>query len=155
MDHYRPWVEEGFRRAGGDRGWETFEIQAGAAVVLTDDRADAVEAALQRQKMGIALYVGGMGHSTMNFHNQHMTEQGYGDAAARIQELFLEGRKAEAAAAVPDEYVDERALVGPVNRIKTRFRDWADSGITGLTVNTHAPAVLELMADLAKVRAPS
>jgi len=155
MDHYRPWVEEGFRRAGGDKGWENFEIQAGAAVVLTDDRADAVEAALQRQKMGIALYVGGMGHSTMNFHNQHMTEQGYGDAAARIQELFLEGRKDEAAATVPDEYVDERALVGPASRIKARFRDWADSGLTGLTINTHAPAVLELMADLAKLRAPA
>ena len=90
----------------------------------------------------------------MNFHNQHMTEQGYGDAAARIQELFLEGRKDEAAATVPDEYVDERALIGPAHRIKARFRDWADSGLTGLTINTHAPAVLELMADLAKVRAP-
>jgi F420-dependent oxidoreductase-like protein len=154
MEHYRPWVEEGFRRAGSDKGWENFEIQAGAAVVLTDDSAEEVEAALQRQKMGIALYAGGMGHSTMNFHNQHMVEQGYGDAAARIQELFLDGRKEEAAAAVPDEYVDERAIVGPPARIKARFRDWADSGITGLTVNTHTPAVLELMADLAKLPAP-
>jgi alkanesulfonate monooxygenase SsuD/methylene tetrahydromethanopterin reductase-like flavin-dependent oxidoreductase (luciferase family) len=83
-----------------------------------------------------------------------MVEQGYGDAAARIQELFLEGRKDEAAAAVPDEYVDERAMVGPPARITARFRDWADSGITGLTVNTHAPAVLEFMADLAKLSAP-
>ena len=52
---------------------------------------------------------------------------------------------------MPDEYVDERALIGPPARIKTRFRDWADSGLTGLTINTHAPAVLELMADLAKL----
>jgi F420-dependent oxidoreductase-like protein len=155
MDHYRPWVEEGFRRAGSDKGWQNFEIQAGAAVVLTEDRADEVKAAIDRQKMGIALYAGGMGHASMNFHNQHMVEQGYGDAAARIQELFLEGRKNEAAAAVPDEYVDERAMIGPKARITSRFRDWADSGITGLTVNTHAPAVLELMADLAKVKAPA
>jgi F420-dependent oxidoreductase-like protein len=153
MDHYRPWVEEGFRRSGGSKDWQNFEIQGSAAAVLTDDSAAAVEAGLQRQKMGIALYVGGMGHSTMNFHNQHMVEQGYGDAATRIQELFLDGRKAEAAAAVPDEYVDERALIGPPARIKTRFRDWADSGITGLTINTNAPAVLELMADLAKLPA--
>ena len=91
----------------------------------------------------------------MNFHNQHMVEQGYGDAAARIQELFLEGRKDEAAAAVPDEYVDERCdRRARRTRITTRFRDWADSGITGLTINTGAPAVLELMADLAKVSAP-
>src|SRR5213078_1529184 len=108
---------------------------------------------LERQKMGIALYAGGMGHSSMNFHNQHMVAQGYGDAAARIQELFLAGRKDEAAEAVPDEYVDERAIVGPPNRIKMRFRDWADSGITGLTVNTSSPAVLELMADLARLPA--
>jgi F420-dependent oxidoreductase-like protein len=155
MEHYRPWVEEGFRRSGGKRSWDNFEIQASAAVILTDDRAEAVQAGFQRQKMGIALYVGGMGHASMNFHNQHMTEQGYGDAAARIQELFLEGRKDEAAATVPDEYVDERALVGPASRIKARFRDWADSGLTGLTINTHAPAVLELMADLAKLRAPA
>ena len=155
MDHYRPWVEEGFRRAGSEKGWENFEIQAGAAVVLTDDSAGAVEAGLQRQKMGIALYAGGMGHASMNFHNQHMVEQGYGDAAARIQELFLEGRKDEAAASVPDEYVDERALVGPPARITAKFRDWADSGLTGLTINTHAPAVLELMAGLAKLQAPA
>jgi F420-dependent oxidoreductase-like protein len=152
MDHYRPWIEEGFRRAGGERSWQNFEIQAGAAVVLTDDKSDDVKAALDRQKMGIALYVGGMGHASMNFHNQHMVEQGYGDAAARIQELFLEGRKNEAAAAVPDEYVDERAMIGPPARITARFRDWADSGITGLTINTHAPAVLDFMADLAKVK---
>jgi F420-dependent oxidoreductase-like protein len=152
MEHYRPWLEEGFRRADGDKGWQNFEIQAGAAVVLTDDKADEVKAALDRQKMGIALYVGGMGHASMNFHNQHMVEQGYGDAAARIQELFLEGRKSEAAAAVPDDYVDERAMIGPPARITARFRDWADSGITGLTINTHAPAVLDFMAGLAKVK---
>ena len=56
---------------------------------------------------------------------------------------------------MPDEYVDERCLVGPPDRIRQRYGAWADSGITGLTVSTHAPAVLELMADLAKVRAPS
>jgi hypothetical protein len=72
MDHYRPWIEEGFRRAGGERSWQNFEIQAGAAVVLTDDKSDDVKAALDRQKMGIALYVGGMGHASMNFHNQHI-----------------------------------------------------------------------------------
>src|SRR5712671_4391554 len=58
MEHYRPWVEEGFRRAGGGKGWENFEIQASTAVVLTDDTAAAVQAGLQRQKMGIALYAG-------------------------------------------------------------------------------------------------
>jgi F420-dependent oxidoreductase-like protein len=153
LEHYRPWVEEGFRRAGGGKGWDTFEIQAGTSVVVTDDSAEGVRAALARQKPGIALYAGGMGHSSMNFHNQHMVEQGYGDAAKQIQELFLDGRKDEAAAAVPDDYVDERSLVGPPARIESRYQRWADSGITGLTIQTQSAAVVELMADIAKVHA--
>ncbi|MFM7536863.1 MAG: LLM class F420-dependent oxidoreductase [Acidimicrobiales bacterium] len=151
MAEFRPWIEEGFRRArakGVDKGWDTFEIQAGGAVTITDD----IAAALQRQKPGIALYVGGMGHRDVNFHNDHMVRNGYGDAAARIQELFLAGRKQEATAAVPDEYVDERSLVGSPDRIRSRWGAWADSGITGFTVTTRQPAALELMAELARER---
>jgi F420-dependent oxidoreductase-like protein len=155
IEHYRAWVEEGFRRAGGGKGWDGFEIQASTAVVLTEDTAAGVKEALQRQKPSIALYVGGMGHASMNFHNQHMTEQGFGDAATLIQELFLEGRKKEAADAVPDEYVDERALVGPPARIESRYRSWDDSGITGLTIQTQSSAVVELMADIARVSVAS
>jgi F420-dependent oxidoreductase-like protein len=149
MEHYRPWVEEGFRRArkaGRDKGWHNFEIQAMAAVRLTDD----VGAALAALKPNIALYVGGMGHRDVNFHNQQMTAAGYGDAAARIQELFLDGRKEEATAAVPDEYVDERALVGPPERLRTRYDAWASSGITGLTIATNQAAAVELFAELAR-----
>jgi alkanesulfonate monooxygenase SsuD/methylene tetrahydromethanopterin reductase-like flavin-dependent oxidoreductase (luciferase family) len=149
MDHFRPWVEEGFaraRRAGIHRGWDNFEIQAQLPVRITDDVADA----LRRQKPEIALYVGGMGHPTMNFHNQHMRAVGFPEAAARIQELFLSGRKDEAAAAVPDEYVDQRCLVGPPERIRQRYVAWAESGITGVNVVTGHPAAVELMAELAK-----
>jgi F420-dependent oxidoreductase-like protein len=149
MEHYRPWVEEGFARArakGVERGWHNFEIQAQLPVRLTDD----IPAALAAQKPNIALYVGGMGHATMNFHNQHMRQMGYADAAERIQELFLAKRKDEAVAAVPDDYVDERCLVGSPERIRTRYRAWAESGVTGVTVVSHQPAVLELMADLAR-----
>jgi F420-dependent oxidoreductase-like protein len=151
MDHFRPWVEEGFRRAarnGVDRGWHNFEIFAQVAVRVTD--ADGVSRALQSQKPNIALYVGGMGHRDINFHNQHMQLRGYAEAAARIQELFLAGRKDEAIAAVPDEYVDEGALIGPPDRIRKRYTAWAESGITGMTVVSNQPATLELMADLAR-----
>ena len=92
-----------------DKGWHNFEIQAQVGVRITDDVAGALAA----QKPGIALYVGGMGAREVNFHNQHMRRMGYAEAAERIQELFLAGRKDEAIAAVPDEYVDERCLVGP------------------------------------------
>ena len=79
-----------------------------------------------------------------------MIRRGYGEAAARIQELYLAGRKEQAVAAVPDEFCDEGALVGPAGRIRERYRAWADCGITGLTVVADQPEALELMADLAR-----
>jgi hypothetical protein len=78
-----------------------------------------------------------------------MIRRGFGDAAQRIQELFLAKRKDEANAAVPDEFCDEMSLVGPVPRIRERYRAWADSGITGLTIVTEQPEAMELMVDLA------
>ncbi|HZU76495.1 MAG TPA: LLM class F420-dependent oxidoreductase [Dehalococcoidia bacterium] len=146
MKTFRPWLEEGFKRAGNGKSFKDFEIQAGVGVFITDD----VKSALQRLKPNIALYVGGMGHQDKNFHNDMMVRRGYGDAAKRIQELYLAGRKKEAEEAVPDEYVDEGALIGPEERIVTRYKAWADSGATGLTVNTTQPEALELMADLAR-----
>jgi len=78
-----------------------------------------------------------------------MIRRGFADAAARIQELYLAKRKAEAEAAVPDEFCDEMSLVGPVARIRERYTAWADSGITGLTIVAHQDEAMELMADLA------
>ena len=147
LARFRPWLEEGFRRAGGGKGYADLEIQVGAQVRITDD----VKGALDAMKPFTALYVGGMGHRTKNFHNDSMTRRGYGDAAARIQELFLAGRKEEAAAAVPDEFLDETALIGPAERIRERYRRWADDPITGITVSTDQPEALELMAELAEL----
>ena len=148
MDHYRPWVEEGFRRAGNGKSWKDFEIQAGGRVIITDD----VKAALAESKPGIALYVGGMGHKDLNFHNEHMVQRGYPDVAERVQELYLAGRKQEAIAAIPDEYVDDAGLYGSVDRIEQRWGAWADSGITGFTVNTHQEEAVELTADIVGTR---
>ena len=145
MPMMRPWLEEGFRRAGGGKGYRDFEIQARAAVVITDD----IPAALRSMKPRVALYVGGMGHRDKNFHKDMMVRRGFGDAAQRIQELFLAKRKDEAVAAVPDEFCDEMSLVGSAARIRERYRAWADSGITGLTIVTEQPDAMELMAKLA------
>jgi F420-dependent oxidoreductase-like protein len=147
---YRGWLEAGFARAGNGKSWKDFEIQAQTSVIVTDD----VRGALARIKPNVALYVGGMGHKNINFHNQMMVRRGYADAAARIQELYLAGRKAEAADAVPDEFVDDGALVGPAARIRERFKEWEQIPITGLTINGEAPGTLELMADVAGLRAP-
>ena len=144
MKVYRPWLEEGFRRAGGGKSFKDFEIQTSANVRITDDVRDA----FRRMKPTIALYVGGMGHKDKNFHNDMMVRRGYGDAAKAIQEMFLSGRKGEAMEAVPDEYCDEMSIVGTTARIRERFKAWEDSGATGLTVNTDQDEALELMADI-------
>ncbi|MET0183694.1 MAG: LLM class flavin-dependent oxidoreductase, partial [Caulobacterales bacterium] len=83
-----------------------------------------------------------------NFHKEAMVKRGYKEAADRIQELFLAGRREEAARAVPDEYVDEEWLIGPEARIRERFQPWRDSGISQLTLRSGPVEVLELMAKL-------
>ncbi|HEY6983187.1 LLM class F420-dependent oxidoreductase [Reyranella sp.] len=147
MTEYRPWLEEGFRRAGGGKGFKDFHIQASVHVEVDDD----VRAALQRLKPEVALYVGGMGHKTKNFHNDVMVRRGFGDAARRIQELYLAHRKEEAIAAVPDEWVDLKSLVGPPARIITRYRAWEDSGADSLSVRSRQPEAIEVMARAARL----
>ncbi|MCC5885194.1 MAG: LLM class F420-dependent oxidoreductase [Gammaproteobacteria bacterium] len=141
---YEDWIAEGLARSGRSR--DDFEIQAMAQVEVTAD----VQSALDRQKPTIALYVGGMGHKNKNFHKEMMIRRGFGDAAERIQELYLAKRKDEAIAAVPDEFVDQGALVGPEERIRKRFRAWEDSGASGLTIAGDERA-LRFMADCARL----
>ncbi|MEM9037285.1 MAG: LLM class F420-dependent oxidoreductase [Actinomycetota bacterium] len=151
MEQFRPWLEEGFRRAGNGKSWKDLEIMGGGPVFITDD----VKAAIDRVKPGIALYTGGMGHKDLNFHNQHMVQRGYPEVAERVQELYLAGRKQEAIEAIPDEYVDDAGLYGSIGRIERRWEAWADSGITGFRVQTDQEEALQLMADLAGTRSAS
>ena len=147
MDVYRPWLEEGFRRAGNGKSLKDLEIQASVHVEVNDD----VKSALAKLKPEIALYVGGMGHRDKNFHKDIMVRYGFGDAADRIQELYLAHRKEEATTAVPDEWVDLKSLVGPPARIKERFRAWEDSGATGVTVRSRQAEAIEIMAEAARL----
>ena len=144
MNLFRPSLEEGFKRAGNGKGYKDFDIAAGCGVAIGDD----VKALLAVQKPNLALYMGGMGAKEKNFHNEMAVKYGYGDAAAKIQELYLAGRKQEATDAVPDELVDEMSLVGPVERIQTRFKDWEDAGVTTLMVQSRQREALELMAEI-------
>ena len=145
MDTFRPWLEEGVRRAGGNKTVEDIEIMPGASVIVTDD----VQSAIDSLKPVRALYIGGMGHKDKNFHKDAATRRGFGDACERIQELYLAKRRDEAIAAVPDELIDEEALIGPKERISKRFVDWADSGADGLKISTGDPTAMELLAGLA------
>jgi F420-dependent oxidoreductase-like protein len=143
---YRALLSEGLAKRADGRTLDEFEISAVIGVTVTDD----VQAALQAPKPYIALYAGGMGAKSMNFHKQAMVDRGYGDAAERIQELYLAGRKDEAADAVPDEYVDEEWLIGPPERIRSRLGAWRDAGIDELKMRFTTTDVLELMAELVK-----
>jgi F420-dependent oxidoreductase-like protein len=143
---FRPILEKGASRSG--RSLDTLEIQSGCSVRITDDVGAVIAAA----KPQLAFYVGGMGSREQNFHKDAMTRRGYGDAADRIQELFLAGRRDEAIAAVPDDYVDEGGLYGSPQRIKERLEPWTSCGITGVTVNSDQDEALELMADLLGTR---
>jgi F420-dependent oxidoreductase-like protein len=147
MEVYRPWLDEGFRRAGNGKTLKDLEIQASVHVEVNDD----VKGALAKLKPEVALYVGGMGHRDKNFHKDIMVRYGFGDAANRIQELYLAHRKEEATAAVPDEWVDLKSLVGPAARIKERFRAWEDCGATGVTVRSRQPEAIEIMAEAARL----
>jgi F420-dependent oxidoreductase-like protein len=121
-----------------------FEIMYPMKLHITDD----LEAGRLEVKKDLALYVGGMGARDRNFHNELVVRLGYGEAAARIQDLYLDGKKAEAVAAVPDELVDDIALVGPKDRIKQRLAAWEDSAVTSLLVWPQTNGDLETYAEL-------
>ncbi len=121
-----------------------FEIMQGVSVIINDD----VEEALIPLKRNLALYIGGMGAKSRNFHNELVQRMGFADAAAEIQDLFLSGRKDEAAAAVPTELADEISLVGSVDRIKDRLQAWRETPVTSLLVSTQNLSQLRTFAEL-------
>ncbi len=148
----RAHIEQGFHKAGNGKSWMHFELFSGAPVILTDD----VKGAIDSLKPGRALYIGGMGARSKNFHNERMVQRGYPAEAARIQELFLAKRKDEAAATIPDEFIDEEALIGPPARIRERYQAWAaagEKGLDGMMISTRQSDALALMAEIAGARA--
>lgn len=137
-------IDEGIAKRGDGRTRKDFEVAGVGMAALTDD----VRGTIDRAKVFFALYVGGMGARSKNFHKEAMIERGYADAAERVQELFLAGHKDEAAAAIPDEFVDDGGLIGSEERLATRYRAWRDAGFT--LFRCVDPSV-ETMAALARV----
>ena len=138
----RTLLAEGFARRADLSGVRDFELYSSVRVLETDN----VQGAIAAEKPGISLMIGGFGAQSVNFHRDAMAAKGFAEAAERIQELFLAGRRDEAAAAVPDDYIDERMLIGPPDRIRQRFGAWRDSGFTTLSIRTSNPDTLELIA---------
>ena len=113
-------VQEGLAKAGGGRTLADFDIAPYVRIRMGDD----LQACRDAIKPELALYVGGMGARDKNFYNDLARRLGYEEAAAKIQDAFLAGRRAEAIAAVPDAFVDEISLVGPKERIQERLQAW-------------------------------
>lgn len=141
---YRDSLETGFKKAGGGKGLHNFDVAAGPTVVLTDD----VAAGLGFIKPALALYIGGMGARGKNFYNDLACRYGFEEAAKKIQDLYLDGKKAEATAAVPDQLADEVSLVGPKERIRDRLAAWRESPVTTMVCGFGQPEALRLMAEL-------
>jgi len=141
---FREWLASGFKAAGRSAADASrFDVMPMISVVVGDDVA-ACRAAV---KPRVALYVGGMGARGRNFYNDIARRYGYEEAAQRIQDAYLAGRKDEAIAAVPDALVDEIALCGPRERLREHLAEWKTSGATTLMVTGETTAV-RTMAEL-------
>jgi F420-dependent oxidoreductase-like protein len=148
---FRPLLEAGFAKAGGGKGYDDFDIVPTVNVMISDD----VESARDAMRPYVALYVGGMGSRKQNFYNALVQRYGFEDAARRVQDLYLEGRKDEAAAALPGELIDTVTLVGPRDVVRERLAVYRDAGVGTLMIAPMAwtfedrLAQLRLVAELA------
>ncbi len=140
---FQPALAEGFGRPAARRSPDDFEVIALATTVIDDD----VERAADSIRPHLALYIGGMGAKSVNFHFDVFARMGYEGEARTIQELYLEGRKDEAAAAVPTALVEDTALIGPKEKIRDDLEGWRESIATTLLV-TGGPDTLRAMAEL-------
>jgi F420-dependent oxidoreductase-like protein len=143
MKSFEVSMDEGFARPEARRTREDFEVIAFAPTVIGDD----LDVAADGFRPYLALYIGGMGAKDMNFHFDVFARMGYEDAARKIQGLYLDGHKDEAAAAVPTSMIEDIALIGPVAKIRDDLEAWRESRATTLLVSGDV-ATLRTMAEL-------
>jgi F420-dependent oxidoreductase-like protein len=122
-----------------------FEIAPSVPVVLTGD----AQAGRDSLKAHYALYIGGMGARGKNFYNSLFQRYGFEAEAKEIQDLFLDGKQREAAAAVPDAFVDRVALVGSKEHIAERIDAFREAGATTLLCSTRDREALRALAEIA------
>jgi F420-dependent oxidoreductase-like protein len=144
-DMYREFLEDGWGREGARRGPDDFEVAASVPFIVTDD----LEGATDSLRSYYALYFGGMGAKGVNFHANVAIRMGYEREVDEIQELYLGGKKDEAAARIPAELIDKLSLIGPADKIRHDLEAWRESIVTTLlvtggtdTVRTAAELVL-------------
>ena len=143
-DVFEPSINKGLAKA--DKTLLQYDVAPFVTCVMGDD----LDQCRMPIKGNMALYIGGMGARDKNFYNDYAKALGFEDAAVKIQDLYLEGRKDEAMAAVPDELVDAVHLVGPAERIRERLQEWKKAGINGhvgsMLISSGQLDALELIA---------
>jgi F420-dependent oxidoreductase-like protein len=140
---YRDALAEGFARDGARRSADEFEVAATVPFIPTDD----IDAAVNMLRPMYALYFGGMGAKSKNFHADVAVRMGFEGEVAQIKDLYLSGKKDEAAAAVPRELIEQLALIGPPDKLKHDLEAWRDSSVTTLLVGGDA-ATLRTAAEV-------
>ena len=139
-------IQKGFA-AAGDKDLTQFDISPFVTVVMGDD----VEECMVPIRGSMALYIGGMGAREKNFYNTYAKKLGFEEAAVKIQDLYLAGRKDEAMAAVPAELIDACHLVGPADRIRDRLQRWQAAGkqghVSNMLLGCQDPKALQVVAE--------
>jgi F420-dependent oxidoreductase-like protein len=133
LNTFDEFLDKGFGKAKDPSKKEAFEIMPMINVVLGDD----VAACRDALRPAIALYVGGMGARDKNFYNQLVSRMGWEGPARKIQDLYLDGKKKDATAAVPDDLIDAICLVGPKEQVADRISAWDASPATTLVLSAH------------------
>ena len=139
---FRTYLQEGADRAG--RSLVHFDIAPTVNVLVTDDLASGRDA----MRPYLALYIGGMGSRRQNFYNRLAVRYGFEEAARRVQDLYLEGRREEAGAALPDELIDLVTLCGPKEHVRERLAVYRDAGVGTLMVTPMAWTAEERLSQL-------
>jgi F420-dependent oxidoreductase-like protein len=142
MGDFRPLLEEG--AAAGGRSLDGFEIAPTVSSFVSDDR----EFARNLMRPVLALYIGGMGSRKQNFYNNLVQRYGFEDAAREVQDLYLDGKKAEAGEAIPAELIDMVSLCGPRDVVRDRLAAFRDAGVGTLMITPMAFTADDRIAQL-------
>ena len=141
---YNEWLDEGFARPGARRSRDDFEICATANIVITDDRS----AAFGAMKPYIALYMGGMGAEDTNFHADVYRRMGYAEVVDDVTKLFRSNQKDKAAEIIPDEVIDDAAIVGDLDYVRKQIKAWEAAGVTMMVVSGRSTEQVRELASL-------
>jgi F420-dependent oxidoreductase-like protein len=144
-DIYDAPLKEGFARTGGKKSLANFEVAPFVSCVMGND----IEKCRMPVRAMLALYIGGMGARQKNFYNDYAKRLNYEGEAAKIQDLYLTGKKNEAMALVPNKLIDEVALVGPKERIKERLAAWKASPVKTMLISTNSIETVRALAEMA------